>query len=341
MDIEGIKQEALNLLEQAKSSQEIGELKVRFLGRKGELISLLRELGTLPAEERKDAGARLNQAKADLEAVFKDRSASIAKIEQDEKLASEKIDISMPGREQRIGYMHPLSIVQEEIAEVFHRLGFVVRQGPIIETDFYNFEALNFPQWHPARAMQDTFYIDGERLLRTHTSTIQIRTMKSGPPPVRMIAMGACHRRDASDATHSPFFHQLEGLMIDKHVSFSDLAGILALILSNIFGGNVKVKFLPSFFPFTEPSAETIASCPFCGGKGCKICQNSGWIEMGGSGMVHPNVLEKVGYDPNVYQGFAFGWGIERIAILKFGVSDIRDFTNCDMRFLKQFGGAR
>jgi len=341
VDIEKIKQEALNLVEQSKSSKELEDIRVRFLGRKGELTSLLRELGNLSPEERKSAGANLNSAKEEIEAKIESRLSDISRKEMQEKLFAEKIDITMPGRPVMKGAMHPLSIVAEDITEVFHKLGFVVRQGPIIESDWYNFEALNIPQWHPARAMQDTFYIEGNRLLRTHTSPVQIRTMESEKPPIRMIAMGLCHRRDATDASHSPFFHQVEGLMIDRHISFSDLAGILSIILSNVFGGNVKVKFLPSFFPFVEPGAETLASCPFCDGKGCRVCQNSGWIEMGGSGMVNPKVLKNVGYDPEEYQGFAFGWGIERIAMLKFGISDIRDFTTNDLRFLSQFGGVR
>lgn len=341
MDIEAIKKQALELLDKAQTSQETNDLKVRFLGRKGELTSLLRELSALSPEDRKTAGQLLNVAKTELEEAFDAKLSHLESFEKQAKMAKERIDITLPGRKNAIGTMHPISIVMDDISEIFHKLGFEIKQGPIMEQDFYNFEQLNIPKWHPARAMQDTFYFDPETLLRTHTSPVQIRTMMSQQPPVRMIAMGMCHRRDAQDASHSPYFHQVEGLMIDKHVSFSDLAGIISIILSSLFGGDVKVKFLPSYFPFVEPGAETLASCPFCNQKGCRVCQNSGWIEMGGSGMVNPKVLENVGYDPEEYQGFAFGWGIERIAMLKFGISDIRDFYTNDMRFLSQYGGAR
>ena len=319
----------------------LSNLQTILFGRKGTVTGLLRELGKLDPDKRKEMGQILNDFKNLLDGQIESKLATFAKAKRQIQLRSETLDITMPGRKPNSGTVHPLTIVQEEITEVFHKLGFEVKQGPHIETDFYNFEALNFPQWHPARAMQDTFYIDGDRLLRTHTSPVQVRTMLEQKPPIRMIAMGSCFRRDALDATHSPYFNQVEGLMVDKNISFSDLAGIISIILSEVFGGDVKVKFLPSYFPFVEPGAETLASCPFCGGKGCNICQNSGWIEMGGSGMVHPNVLAKCGIDPEVYQGFAFGWGIERIAIMKFGIKDIREFTACDARFLSQFGGVR
>lgn len=324
-----------------ETMDKLSELQTTLFGRKGAITGLLRELGKIEQDKRKEVGQLLNDFKNSLDCHIELTLAELSKVKRERALQSEMLDITMPGRRQRPGTVHPLTIVQEEITEIFHKLGFEVKHGPHIETDFYNFEALNFPQWHPARAMQDTFYVDGEKLLRTHTSPVQVRTMLEQKPPIRMIAMGSCFRRDALDATHSPYFHQVEGLMVDKNISFSDLAGIISIILSELFGGDVKVKFLPSYFPFVEPGAETLASCPFCGGKGCNICQQSGWIEMGGSGMVHPNVLEKCGIDPEVYQGFAFGWGIERIAIMKFGIKDIREFTECDTRFLSQFGGVR
>lgn len=324
-----------------EAGENLSNMQTNLFGRKGVVTGLLRELGKLDPDKRKEFGQILNDFKNHLDGQIEFQLEKFRRFQREEALRSETIDITMPGRKPNFGTVHPLTIVQEEITEIFHKLGFEVKQGPHIETDFYNFEALNFPQWHPARAMQDTFYIDGDRLLRTHTSPVQVRTMLEQKPPIRMIAMGSCFRRDALDATHSPYFNQVEGLMVDKNIGFSDLAGIISIILSELFGGDVKVKFLPSYFPFVEPGAETLASCPFCGGKGCNICQQSGWIEMGGSGMVHPNVLQKCGIDPEVYQGFAFGWGIERIAIMKFGVKDIREFTACDARFLSQFGGVR
>ncbi|HOO96310.1 MAG TPA: phenylalanine--tRNA ligase subunit alpha [Caldisericia bacterium] len=341
MDFVDVKQRATDAIKSAQTSVELENIRVAFLGRKGEITVAFKQMAELEPEQKKEFAKNLNILKNDVTSELDAKQEILLEKEKNEKILSEKIDHTMPGRRWSRGTLHPLTIVQQEIADVFHSIGFEVRQGQHIEDDFHNFEALNFPPFHPARAMQDTFYVDGGKLLRTHTSPTQVRTMESKQPPIRMIAMGTCFRTDATDASHMPVFHQLEGLMIDKHITFSDLAGILSLLLSEVFGHGTKVKFLPSYFPFVEPGAETLASCPFCGGEGCRTCQQSGWIEMGGSGMVHPNVLRNVGYDPEVYQGFAFGWGIERIAMLKFGISDIRDFYTGDTRFLAQFGGVR
>lgn len=341
MNIEEISKTALDAIKNAETTTRLEEIRVLFLGRKSEITTAFKGLGKLDPDEKKVVAKSLNDTKILISKSLEEKKSLLSKKEKEEKIKEEKIDVSMPGRFQGNGTLHPVTIVMEEIVEIFHRIGFEVRTGPHIEDDFHNFEALNIPKHHPARAMQDTFYMEDGKLLRTHTSPTQIRMMESDKPPIKMIALGTCYRKDATDASHTPVFHQIEGLMIDKHVTFSDLAGILSLLLSEVFGGETKVRFQPSYFPFVEPGAETLASCPFCQGKGCRTCQQTGWVEMGGSGMVHPNVLKNVGYDPNVYQGFAFGWGLERIAMLKFGISDIRDLFTGDVRFLSQFGGVR
>ncbi len=341
MDTTKLKNDAISEIEKSTSSTEIEELRVKYLGRKSELSLAFRELGKLSPEEKKALAQDLNETKNFITKMIDEKNEIFKKQEKEAQIKAEKIDVSLPGRKENIGTFHPVSIIMEQIVEIFHRIGFEVRTGPHIEDDFHNFEALNIPKHHPARAMQDTFYMEDGKLLRTHTSPTQIRMMESSTPPIKMIALGTCYRKDATDASHMPVFHQVEGLMIDKDITFSDLGGILSILLTEVFGGETKVRFQPSYFPFVEPGAETLASCPFCGGEGCRTCQGSGWVEMGGSGMVHPNVLRNVGYDPDVYQGFAFGWGLERLAMLKFGIRDIRDLFTGDLRFLSQFGGIR
>lgn len=339
MNIEDIEQEAVKSISDATSTDDLEKARVLFLGRKSELTNAFKALGDLDPGEKKTIAQKLNILKSRLSSLFEEKEIDLLEKEKQELIESERVDVTLPGRSRSTGTFHPVSIIMNEVADIFHKIGFEVRTGLHIEDDFHNFEALNIPKYHPARALQDTFYMEDGNLLRTHTSPAQIRMMESRDPPIRMIALGTCYRKDTIDASHMPVFHQIEGLMIDRDVTFSDLAGILTLMLSEIFGEETKVRFQPSYFPFVEPGAETLASCPFCGGRGCKTCKQSGWIEMGGSGMVHPNVLRHVGYDPEEYQGFAFGWGLDRIAMLKFGIKDIRDLFTCDTRFLSQFGG--
>jgi phenylalanyl-tRNA synthetase alpha chain len=281
-------------------------------------------------------GALANTVKEEIEALFESRLLELREVEIARRLASERIDVTLPGRRIYAGSKHPITLVTEEIVEIFSSLGFGVEEGPEIENDFYNFEALNMPKDHPARDMQDTFYISDDVVLRTHTSPVQIRTMLKQAPPVRVIAPGTVYRRD-SDITHSPMFHQIEGFLVDRNVSFGDLKGILTTFLAQFFGKGIDVRFRPSFFPFTEPSAEVDIQCVICGGKGCRVCKNSGWLEILGSGMIDPEVFKSVDYDAKAYSGFAFGMGLERLAMLKYGVNDLRLFFENDLRFLKQF----
>ncbi|MGC8492906.1 MAG: phenylalanine--tRNA ligase subunit alpha [Syntrophobacteraceae bacterium] len=307
--------------------------RVRFLGRKGELAQLFKELGKVSEEERREAGRVLNEAKARLEAIF---AEAFDKSRQLEAARCESIDVSVPGRRPPAGRLHPITQTAAEICRIFNWLGFETVEGPEIELDYYNFEALNIPKDHPARDMQDTFYISEEVVLRTHTSPIQVRTMEKRTPPVRIIAPGRTYRRD-SDVTHTPMFHQVEGLMVGRGISFGDLKGILTTFVHQMFGPSVGLRFRPSFFPFTEPSAEVDIACVMCRGKGCRVCKGTGWLEILGSGMVDPQVYKYVGYDPEEITGFAFGMGIERIAMLKFGIDDLRLFFENDLRFLQQF----
>jgi len=320
----------------AATEIELQQVRARYLGKKGEITAVMKGMGQLTAEERPLVGALANQVKDRLEAVFAERQEQLRSALMQEKLSSERIDVTLPGRRRRSGYKHPITQVTEEIVEIFAALGFGVAEGPEIEKDFYNFEALNIPRDHPARDMQDTFYISDDVVLRTHTSPVQIRTMLEHQPPVRVIAPGTVYRRD-SDLTHSPMFHQIEGFLVDLNVSFGDLKGILTTFVNQCFGEGVDVRFRPSFFPFTEPSAEVDIQCVICGGGGCRVCSQSGWLEILGSGMIDPEVFRSVDYDPETYSGFAFGMGIERIAMLKYGVNDLRLFFENDMRFLKQF----
>ncbi|KGF47936.1 phenylalanine--tRNA ligase [Veillonella montpellierensis DNF00314] len=336
--LKSIKESALSAIHGASNNQELQDIRVKFLGKKGELTALLKGLGKLSKEERPAAGAKVNEARVVLEEAISALQDKFDAAELKEKLTRERIDITLPGRAPQKGHMHPLTIVNEMIEEFFMKMGYTVEEGPEIEQDYYNFECLNLPKDHPARDMQDSFYITDNFLLRTHTSPVQARTMQAhtSNAPIRMIAPGKVYRWDY-DATHSPVFHQVEGLLIDKDIKFSDLKGTLELFLKYMFGEKTKIRFRTSFFPFTEPSAEVDISCVMCGGEGCRVCSHTGWLEILGCGMVHPNVLRLNGYDPEKVQGFAFGMGVERIAMLLYGINDLRLFFEDDTRFLKQF----
>lgn len=336
--LEQLRQQAIQAIQASDSEETLHEIRVRFLGRKGELTGLMKGLGGLSPEERPVVGQLVNTVKDEVETILEQTFAQVRAAATLRRLASERIDVTLPGRGRSQGSKHPVTLVVEEISEIFAGLGFTVAEGPEIEHDWYNFEALNFPQDHPARDMQDTFFVEQNMLLRTHTSPVQIRTMLKQKPPVRIIAPGTVYRCD-SDATHSPMFHQIEGLMVDTKVSFADLKGILTTFTNQLFGQKTGVRLRPSFFPFTEPSAEVDIACVICGGSGCRVCKQSGWLEILGAGMVDPEVFRHVGYDPEQITGFAFGMGIERIAMLKYGISDMRLLFENDLRFLKQFHG--
>ncbi|MFU8794397.1 MAG: phenylalanine--tRNA ligase subunit alpha [Dethiobacteria bacterium] len=323
----------------AKNLEELKEIRIRILGKKGALTALLRSLGNVSPEERPVVGKEANSLRVELELAFERKEFALRDAQKEGQWESERIDITLPGRPGLIGQKHPLTLVMDEIKDIFIGLGFKVAHGPDIETDFYNYEALNFPADHPARDMQDSFYITPQFLLRTHTSPVQIRVMEKQAPglPVRIIAPGKVFRRD-DDATHSPMFHQVEGLAVDTDITFADLKGTLLLFAREMFGSEQKIRLRPSFFPFTEPSAEVDISCIMCAGQGCRVCSDTGWLEILGSGMVHPRVLEIAGYDPHKVTGYAFGMGVERIAMLKYGIGDLRQFFTNDLRFLKQFG---
>lgn len=331
-----IEEAALQAASETASEVALQQVRARYLGRKGEVTAVMKGMGQLTPEERPLAGALANEVKDRLEAAFAERQEVLRQELMQQKLANERLDVTLPGRKQRRGYKHPITQVTEEIVAIFAALGFGVAEGPEIERDFYNFEALNIPKDHPARDMQDTFYVSEDVVLRTHTSPVQIRTMLKQKPPLRVVAPGTVYRRD-SDVTHSPMFHQIEGFLVDRKVTFGDLKGILTTFITEFFGKDVDVRFRPSFFPFTEPSAEVDIQCVICGGSGCRVCGQSGWLEILGSGMIDPEVFKSVDYDPEIYSGFAFGMGIERIAMLKYGVNDLRLFFENDLRFLKQF----
>ncbi len=334
--LEALLAAAVTELSQVGTEEGLQELRVKYLGKKGELTAVMKGLGALSPEERPIIGQVVNTVKGELEVKIDSAALQIREAKKAEKLRAERIDVTLPGRRQPIGTRHPITLVIEEITAIFAGLGFTVAEGPEIEHDFYNFEALNFPKDHPARDMQDTFFISDTILLRTHTSPVQIRTMLEQEPPVRIIAPGTVYRCD-SDATHSPMFHQIEGLMVDKGITFGDLKGILTIFINQLFGQGTGVRLRPSFFPFTEPSAEVDIACVICNGKGCRVCKNTGWLEILGAGMVDPEVYRHVNYDSEIYSGFAFGMGIERIAMLKYGISDMRLLFENDLRFLKQF----
>lgn len=337
-DVQRIQEEALSELKKLSTLEELQELKVKVLGKKGTLTALLRQMGSLSPEERPIFGQVVNEARDILEGAWTRRTEELSNAAMQKQLEEEKLDISLPGISLPRGHQHPLTKVIEEMEEIFLGMGFQIAEGPEIETDYYNFEALNLPKEHPAREMQDSFYITEEILLRTQTSPVQVRTMEKQHPhlPVKIICPGKVYRKD-DDATHSPMFHQVEGLVVDRGIRMSDLKGILLNFSREMFGESREIRLRPSFFPFTEPSAEVDVSCMLCGGAGCRICKGTGWIEILGSGMVHPKVLEMGGYDPREVTGFAFGMGVERIAMLKYGIEDMRLLFDNDLRFLQQF----
>jgi phenylalanyl-tRNA synthetase alpha chain len=335
-ELDRLQNEVLISLSQASTEKEISEVRVKYLGKKGSITQVLKSLGRLPESERREIGQRANQLKQNTETRIEEALSRIREKDRREALEREKIDVTLPGRRIPVGKRHPLTQILDAIIDIFSRLGFEVVEGPEVELDYYNFEALNIPKGHPAREMQATFFISDDVVLRTHTSPVQARTMEEKRPPVRVISPGAVYRCD-SDPSHSPMFHQVEGLLVDKGVTFADLKGVLTAFVHQMFGKETKLRFRPSFFPFTEPSAEIDIECFICGGKGCGICSNTGWLEILGSGMVDPAVYKFVNYDPEEVTGFAFGMGIERIAMLKFGINDIRLFFTNDLRFLRQF----
>jgi len=333
-----IKEEALQCLESARTLKEVENIRVRFLGKKGELTQVLRAMGQIPPEERPRIGQLANQVREVLEKALQQARERVEGQELAFRLEREKIDVTLPGYPLPLGHRHPIYQTLEEIRDIFVGLGFDVVEGPEVEKDYYNFEALNIPKDHPARDMQDSFYITEEILLRTHTSPVQIRVMEERYPeiPIKIIAPGKVYRRD-DDATHSPMFFQVEGLLVDRKVTFGELKGTLMTFLKQMFGEGIRVRFRPSYFPFTEPSAEVDMSCVICNGEGCRVCKQTGWLEILGSGMVHPQVLKMAGYDPQEVSGFAFGLGVDRIAMLRYGIDDLRLFYENDHRFLQQF----
>ena len=330
--------QALAALQGIDSLQGLNDWKVQYLGKKGELSGMMRGMGALSAEERPVVGQLVNDVRGALETAFAAREDEFKRLERQKRLAEESVDVTMPGRRPHIGGEHPLSRVIRDLEDIFIGMGFEVAEGPEVEFDYYNFEALNIPKNHPARDMQDTFYISDEILMRTQTSPVQARTLeKKYPNPVRIISPGRVYRRDEDDATHSHAFMQIEGLVVDRGITMADLKGTLLTIARQLFGPDVQIRMRPSYFPFTEPSTEVDATCYNCGGEGCRICKQTGWIEILGAGMVHPNVLERAGYDTEEFTGFAFGMGVERIAMRRYGVEDIRQFYQNDVRLMGHF----
>lgn len=335
-NLKELTEKALQQVEQADELSVLDQVRVDYLGKKGEITALLKTLGSLSAEEKPKAGAKINEAKQQVEDAIKARKETLERAAIEAKLASEKIDVTLDGRRASAGGRHPVTRTIQRIEEIFCAVGYTVAEGPEIESDFNNFEALNIPAHHPARAMHDTFYVDASNVLRTHTSPVQVRTMQTQKPPIRVICPGRVYRCD-SDLTHTPMFHQVEGLVVDTDITFADLKGTVAQFLKSFFEVDVPVRFRPSYFPFTEPSAEVDIGCTNCGGKGCRVCKQTGWIEIMGCGMVHPNVFEACGVDAKIYRGFAFGMGVERLAMMRYGVNDLRLFFENDLNFLKQF----
>lgn len=333
--LEQIRSDALNEISAPDADPE--ELRVRFLGKKGKLTAVLRGMGSLSAEERPVTGQLANEVRSALENALNEKAAELKEKKLERQLRHEKLDVTMPGSALPMGHQHPLTRVQREMEDIFIGMGFQIAEGPEVEYDYYNFQALNIPENHPARDTQDTFYITDNILLRSQTSPVQVRVMEKQKPPIRVISPGRVYRSDALDATHSPLFHQMEGLVVDKGITMSDLKGTLETFAKKMFGENTNIRFRPHHFPFTEPSAEVDVSCFACGGKGCRVCKGEGWIEILGAGMVHPFVLSNCGIDPEVYSGFAFGMGIERVAMKHYGIDDIRLFYENDRRFLEQF----
>lgn len=333
--LNSVRDNAEKLIDLAKDESAVEEIRVRVLGKKGELTSILKKLGTLSAEERPKMGQLANEIRSKLEVSIAEKTEQLKKERMEKKLIEEKIDVTMPGKRFDLGYRHPLTTVLDELKDIFIGMGFSIADGPEIEYDYYNFEALNLPKDHPARDTQDTFYITDNILLRTQTSPVQVRVMEKQKPPIRIIAPGRVYRSDEVDATHSPLFHQVEGLVVDKNVTMGDLKGTLEIFAKRLYGENAVVRFRPHHFPFTEPSAEMDIQCFSCGGKGCRLCKNEGWIEILGCGMVHPKVLSNCGIDPEEYSGFAFGIGLERIAMRRYNIDDMRLLYENDMNFFK------
>ena len=335
--LEALREKALGELATLETPKELEEFRVRLLGKKGEVTELLRGMGTLPAEERPKMGQLINQLRGELEAALSEREQNITTLLKEKRLKEETIDVTLPGTKAKEGGLHPLNIVLNDLIDIFQSMGFDVVDGPEVETEHYCFEALNVPKDHPARDMQDTFYLAENLLLRTQTSAAQARTMEQRKPPIRIICPGRVFRADEVDATHSPVFHQVEGLVVDKGITLCDLKGVLEQFAHEIYGPETEVKFRPSFFPFTEPSVEVDVTCSECGGKGCRVCKGTGWIEILGAGMVHPRVLAGCGIDPEEYTGFAFGIGLDRLTTTRYKISDIRLLFENDQRFLEQF----
>lgn len=335
--LEAIRQKIVVELQEAHDMQALENIRVKFLGKKGELTAILKQMGKLSAEERPVIGQLANEIRAFMEDHIAERTAQLKKELTQQKLKAEKLDVTLPGKKEPIGKKHPLNLVLEEIEEIFLGMGFSIATGPEVELDYYNFEALNIPKDHPARDTQDTFYISENVLLRTQTSPMQVRVMEKQKPPIRIIAPGRVYRSDAVDATHSPLFHQIEGLVVDKGVTMADLKGTLEIFVKRLYGEDSVVRFRPHHFPFTEPSAELDCMCFNCHGKGCRLCKGEGWIEILGCGMVHPKVLSNCGIDPEVYSGFAFGMGLERVVMRRFNIDDMRLLYENDLRFLNQF----
>lgn len=335
--LSALREAAMAELQTLNDPKQLEDFRVRYMGKKGSVTALLRGMGALSAEERPVMGQLVNQLRQELEEAVSAKSQAIQDALQKEKLVAETLDVTMPGKKAAKGGLHPLNVVLDDIIDIFQSMGFDIVDGPEVETDYYNFQALNVPEDHPARDMQDTFYMAENLLLRTQTSAAQARTMEERKPPIRIICPGRVYRADEVDATHSPVFHQIEGLVIDKGITMCDLKGVLEQFAQEIYGEETKVRFRPSFFPFTEPSVEVDVTCSECGGKGCRVCKGAGWIEILGAGMVHPNVLRMGGIDPNVYTGFAFGIGLDRLTTTRYKISDIRLLFENDVRFLEQF----
>jgi phenylalanyl-tRNA synthetase alpha chain len=333
--LEKIREEALLAI--ATEGADLEQIRIRYLGKKGELTAVLRGMGSLTAEERPIIGQIANEVRADIEKALGEKVKEEKEKLLQKKLEEEKIDVTFPATASRMGHLHPLTQIQRNIEDIFIGMGFSIVEGPEVEYDYYNFQALNIPENHPARDTQDTFYITDNILLRSQTSPVQVRTMEKQKPPIRIISPGRVYRSDAVDSTHSPLFHQIEGLVVDKGITMGDLKGMLETFAKTLFGEDARLRFRPHHFPFTEPSAEVDVSCFVCGGKGCRVCKNEGWIEILGAGMVHPFVLENCGIDPNVYSGFAFGLGVERVAMKQYGIDDMRLLYENDVRFLDQF----
>ena len=335
--LQGISAKYEEAMAAADTMQQLEAIRVEMLGKKGELTAVLRSMKDFSPEERPMVGAKVNEARERLTAIWEEKKTELAGDEQNKRLEEERIDVTEPGRVQPIGKLHPLTQTMMEIRDIFVGMGFEIKEGPEIEWSKYNFDMLNIPKTHPSRDMQDSFYVQDDIVLRTHTSPVQVRTMLEQKPPIRMICPGRVFRSDDVDATHSPIFNQIEGLVIDKNVTMGDLIGVLEVFVKEFYGSKTKVKLRPSYFPFTEPSTEVDISCTVCGGKGCRVCKHTGWIELLGSGMVHPNVFRMCGIDPEEYSGFAFGFGLDRITNMRYGITDIRLLYENDLRFLQEF----